>query len=99
MSIEDIELEHFIALPQTEINSSTKSCPLHAVFRYFLSGDSKQDTTTTNAHSKCFIGLFKIHILESSLITILENTDGLQNNIYVTQHYTLCQLCPNVTHL
>ena len=36
VSIEGIILEHFSALPQTEINSSTKSCPRHAVFHSFL---------------------------------------------------------------
>ena len=34
VSIEGIALEHFSALPQTEINSSTKPCPRHAVFHY-----------------------------------------------------------------
>ena len=33
--IEGISLEHFSALPQTEINSSTKPCTRHAVFHYF----------------------------------------------------------------
>ena len=36
VSIEGIVLEHFSALPQTEINSSTKSFPLHAVFHHFF---------------------------------------------------------------
>ena len=36
VSIEGIALEHFSALPQTEIKSSTKTCPRHAVFNYFL---------------------------------------------------------------
>ena len=35
LSIQGIALEHFIALPQTEINSSTKPYPRHAVFHYF----------------------------------------------------------------
>ena len=35
VSIEGILLEHFSALPQTEINSSSKPCPRHVVFRYF----------------------------------------------------------------
>ena len=35
MYIEGIELEHFSALPQTEINSHKKLCPRHAVFHYF----------------------------------------------------------------
>ena len=59
MSIEVIALGHFSSLPQTEINSSTKPCPRHAVFHYFLSDDSKQDASTTTAHKKRFIELFK----------------------------------------
>ena len=41
MYIEGIALENFSALPQTEINSSTKPCPRHEVFHSFLSDDSK----------------------------------------------------------
>ena len=36
VSIEVIVLEIFSTLPQTEIKSSTKACPLHAVFHSFL---------------------------------------------------------------
>ena len=57
MSIEGIALEHFSELPQTEINSSTEPCTRHAVFNYFLSDDSKQDSATTTAHSKRLIEL------------------------------------------
>ena len=59
MSIEGIALEHFSALPNSGINSSIESCPRHAVFHYFLSDDSKQDTSTTTSHSKHFIELLK----------------------------------------
>ena len=59
MSIEGIALEHFSELPQTEINSSTKPCPRHAVFQYFLSDDSKQDAATTTAHINRLIELLK----------------------------------------
>ena len=55
VSIEGIALKHFSALPQTEIKSSTKPCPLHAVFHNFLSDDSKQDAATNTAHSKRLI--------------------------------------------
>ena len=55
VSIEGIILEHFSALPQTEINSSTKLCLRNAVFHYFLSDDSKQDAATTTAHSNRLI--------------------------------------------
>ena len=48
MSIEGIALEHFSALPQTEINS---------VFHSFLSDDSKQDAAITNSRSNCLIEL------------------------------------------
>ena len=57
--IECIALEHFSALPQTEINSSTKVCPRHAVFHYFLSDYIKQDAATTTAHRKCLIEMLK----------------------------------------
>ena len=77
MYIEGIELEHFSELPQTEINSSTKPCPRHAVFHYVLSDDSKQDAPTTMAHSKRLIELLKEQkLLTSTLITIWKNTDG-----------------------
>ena len=40
----------FSTLPNTGINSSTKSCPRNLVFHYFLSDDSKQDAATTTFH-------------------------------------------------
>ena len=36
MSIEIVSLEHFISLPLTEIKASTKPCPHHAVFHFFV---------------------------------------------------------------
>ena len=76
MSIESIELEHFSELTQTEINSSTKTCPRHSVFHFFPD-DSKQDALTTMAHSKRLIELLKEQkLLTSTLITIWKNTDG-----------------------
>ena len=50
VSIKGIRLEHFSGLPQTEINSSTKPCPRHAAFNYFLFDVRKQDDATTTAH-------------------------------------------------
>ena len=48
-----------------------------AVFRYFLSDDSKQYSATTTAHRKSFIKLLKEqNKMTSTLSTILENTDG-----------------------
>ena len=77
MSIEGILLEYFSASPKTEINSSKKPCPRHAVFHYFLSDDSKKYASTTTAHIKRFIELLKEQkLLTSTLSTILENTDG-----------------------
>ena len=35
-SIDGIALEHFSALPHTEIKSFTEPCPCHAVFRSFF---------------------------------------------------------------
>ena len=58
VSIEGIALENFSVLPQTEINSSKKICPQHAVFHSFLSDYSKQDAATNTANSKRLIGLF-----------------------------------------
>ena len=79
MSIEGIALESFNALPYTEINLSTKSCPRHAMFHYFLLDEIKQDSANTTAQSKHFIGLLKERkVLESSLSTIWENTDGCE---------------------
>ena len=59
VSIEGIALENFSTLPQTEINSSTKPCPCHAVFHSFLSDYSKQYAATTTAHRNRFIELLK----------------------------------------
>ena len=71
MSIEGIVLEHFIAVPQADINSSTISRQRHAVFHSFLSEDSKQDAVTTTSHSKRFISQLKNRkLLKTSLSTI-----------------------------
>ena len=59
MSIVGIALEHLIALPQTERNSSTKTCPQHAVFNSFFWDESRQYAVTTTAHSNCLIGLLE----------------------------------------
>ena len=59
MSIEGIELEHFSALSQTNLNSTTPSHQRHAVFQSFLSNDSKPDADTTTTHSKQLISLLK----------------------------------------
>ena len=55
VSIGGIALEHFSALPQTEINAYTELFPRHAVFHSFLSDDSKQDSAATTAHSSRLI--------------------------------------------
>ena len=70
-------MEHFSALPHTEINSPTNQCPRHAVFHYYFSDDSKQDAATNTAHSNRLIELLKNKKkLISALSTIWENTDG-----------------------
>ena len=77
MSIEGIALEHFSAVPQADMNSSTLSRQRPAVFHSFLSGDSKQDASTTTANIKRLISLLKEkNVLTTSLSTIWENTDG-----------------------
>ena len=55
MSIEVISLEHLIAPTQTETATATQACTHHYVFHYFLSDDIKQDSDTTNAHTKHII--------------------------------------------
>ena len=59
VSIEGIALEHFSTLPQTEINSSTKACPRHAVFHYFLSYDRKQYAAINTANINSLFELLK----------------------------------------
>ena len=77
MYIEDIALEHFSAVPKTDINSTTPSRQRRAVFHHFLSDDIKQDAVTNNAHRKCLISLLKDKkILTASLRKRWENTDG-----------------------
>ena len=71
VSIEGIGLENLSALPQTEIDSSTKPCPRHSVFHSFLSDDIKQDSIINTAQTKLFIELLKEKkILISTLSTI-----------------------------
>ena len=59
MSIEGFVLENLSALKQTEINSSTKPFPLHAVFNYILSDYRKKYAATTTSRIKCLIELLK----------------------------------------
>ena len=59
MSIEGIALEHFSALPKTDINSTTASHQRHAVFNSFLSDDRKHDAATTTVHRKRLISFLK----------------------------------------
>ena len=47
------------------------------MFHYFLYDDSKQDDSTTTAHSKYFISFLKEEkLFTTSFSTIWENTDG-----------------------
>ena len=92
MSIEGIELEHFSATPQVDINSSTLSSQRHAVFHSFLSDDSKQDAETNTAHSKRLISLLKNKkLLTTSLSTIWGKMMVVQNNTDKPMHSNLCQ--------
>ena len=64
-------------LPKTNINSTTPSRQLHAVFHSFLYDDNKQDDSTTTAHGKLLIAFLKgKKVLTTSLSTIWENSDG-----------------------
>ena len=77
MSLEGIELEHFTARPQTNINSTTATHQRHAVFYSFLFDDSKKDVATTTAHSKHLISFLKEKkMTTTSLSKIWENPDG-----------------------
>ena len=77
--IEGIVLEHLSTLPNSGINSSTKSCLCHAVLHYFLLGDIKQDSSTTTSHRKRLIELLKERkVLASESSTIWENTYGCE---------------------
>ena len=77
MSIEGIVLENFSAVPQADPNSSTLSRQRHAVFKSFLSDNSKQYSATTTAHIKLFISFLKEkNVSTTSLSTIWGNTDG-----------------------
>ena len=89
MFIDGIALEHFSAFAQTEINSSTRPCPRHAVFKCF-SDDNKQYAATTTSHSIRLIELLKEQkVLTSTLSTIWENTDGC-----AYQYRCACALYP-----
>ena len=77
MSIEGIALEHFIEVPQTNINSTTPSPQRHSVFHFFKSDDSKQYSATTTENSKHLISFLKEKkVMTTSLSKIWENTYG-----------------------
>ena len=50
--IEGTALENFSALTKADINLTTSSRQCHAVFQFFISDDSKQDSATTTSHIK-----------------------------------------------
>ena len=99
MYIEGIALEHFSALPQTEINSSKNN--VNAMQRLTIfSDDRKNDAATTTSHRKNSIGISKERkVLTSSLIKIWEILMVVLINIYVPMNGILCKLCLNVTQL
>ena len=77
MSIESIALEHFSALLNVAINSTTPSRQRHAILYSFLSDYNKQDAATNTAYSKHLISFLKDRkLLTTSLSKIWENTDG-----------------------
>ena len=63
VSIYGIALGNSSVLPKADINSTTPSRQCHAVFHSFLSDDRKQDSATTNAHSKSLSSLLKEKII------------------------------------
>ena len=74
VSIEGIELEHFSAAQHEDINSTTPSHQLHAVFHSFLPDNSKKDAATTTTHSKRLISLLKITMSQCYYIIIDRGT-------------------------
>ena len=98
MPIEGISLEIFSSVPKNDINLTTPSRQRHAVFHSFLSDEIKQDAATTSAQRKYLISLLKDknyqpnHWVQYGKTMII-----FPNNIDVPLHYTLCQLCINVT--
>ena len=75
-------MENFSALPKADIKSTTPSRQRHAVFHYFLSEDSKQDSATITTHINSFISLIKDKtLLTTSMSTIWGNT------YYSTEQY------------
>ena len=92
-----IALEHFSALPHTEINSSTKPCPRYALFHSFLWDDRKQYAATTTAHRKRLIEMLKEQkMLTKKLSAIWENTDDCveqyrcASELYLTSVFSQC---------
>ena len=64
-------MEHFSAVLQADINSTTLTHQRHAVFHSFLSDNSKHDAATTTAHSKRLISFLKDKkLMTTSLSTI-----------------------------
>ena len=52
-------MEHLSELTKADTNSTTPLRQRHAVFHYFLSDNTKQDTDTTTEHIKRLISLLK----------------------------------------
>ena len=55
--IEGISLEHFSAMEQKKLSSSSHSCTCHATFHSFLYDHRKKYATTTAAHRRQIIEL------------------------------------------
>ena len=92
--------KNLVHLPKADINSITPSRQRHAVFHYFLSGDSKQDAATTTAHIKRLISLLKLKkYWQHNWVQYGKTMMVVPNNIYVFLNFTLCQLCLSVTPL
>ena len=76
MSIEGIKLEHFSYSDQEKSSSTSHSYKFNDMCSVFLSYNSKEDVSTTAAHSNSIIELFKIkqHFIYG-ISTKWENTD------------------------
>ena len=71
LSIEIIAIDHFSASTQSNSAVSDKDISCMSVFYSFFSDDSKQDTATTDAHSKHMLQLSqhrnKLHKTRSTI--------------------------------
>ena len=81
LSIEGIDLEHFITIDPKKPSSSFHILTRYSVFHSFLSDNRKPDAATTAEHRKLIIGLLKKNeCVGSGHSTIWENSYGFDEH-------------------